>query len=78
MKERRDHQRTISIIDAPVMFIMGKEDQRIPVNKVIEMVALPKHSEIMILGNVGHMGYIEAKDAILEKCRYFARKCFKD
>jgi len=77
MKERRDHQRTISIIDVPVMFIMGKEDQRIPINKVIDMVGLPKHSEILILGDVGHMGYIESKGATLEKCLYFARKCFK-
>jgi pimeloyl-ACP methyl ester carboxylesterase len=78
MKERKDHQRTISIIDVPVLFIMGKEDQRIPIDKVIDMVALPKHSDVLILSNVGHMGYIEAKEEILEKCRYFTRKCFNE
>ncbi len=76
MKERRDHQRTISIMDVPVLIIAGKEDQRIPVSKVIEMIALPKHCDVLILGNVGHMGYIEAKEETLEKCRYFIRKCF--
>jgi pimeloyl-ACP methyl ester carboxylesterase len=76
MKERKDHQRTISILDVPVLFIAGKEDQRIPISKVIEMISLPKHCDILILSNVGHMGYIEAKDETLEKCRYFARKCW--
>jgi pimeloyl-ACP methyl ester carboxylesterase len=76
MKERKDHQRTLSVIDVPVLFILGKDDTRIPLGRVIEMVALPKHSEVLILGNVGHMGYIEAKTETLDKCRYFARKCF--
>ncbi len=76
MKERKDHQRSISIIDVPVLFIMGKEDQRIPIDKVIDMVALPKHCDVLILSNVGHMGYIEAKEETLEKCRYFVRKCW--
>lgn len=76
MKERKDHQRTIAVIDIPVLFILGKEDQRIPVDSAMEMIALPKHSDILILGNVGHMGYTEAKTVTLNKCRYFARKCF--
>jgi pimeloyl-ACP methyl ester carboxylesterase len=76
MKERKDHQRTISVIDVPVLFILGKDDSRIPLGRVIEMVALPKHSEVLILSDVGHMGYIEAKTKTLDKCRYFARKCF--
>jgi pimeloyl-ACP methyl ester carboxylesterase len=76
MKERRDHQRTVSVLDVPVMVIAGKEDQRIPVSNVIEMIGLPKHCDLLILGNVGHMGYIEAKKETLEKCRYFTKKCF--
>jgi pimeloyl-ACP methyl ester carboxylesterase len=77
MKGRKDHQRTLSILDAPVLIIAGKEDQRVTVNTVLEMVALPKHADVLILSNVGHMGYIEDKEATLEKCRYFTRKCFK-
>jgi len=76
MKERNDHQRTIAVMDVPVLFILGKEDQRIPIDRVMEMVALPKHSEVLILSDVGHMGYMEAKNETLGKCRYFARKCF--
>jgi pimeloyl-ACP methyl ester carboxylesterase len=75
MKERKDHRQTISTIDAKVLFIMGQDDQRIPLNKVVEMISLPNHSDVLILSDVGHMGYIEAKDETLEKCRYFARKC---
>ena len=75
MKDRKDHLHTLSAMDVPVLFILGKDDSRIPLEKAIEMVTIPNNSEVLILGNVGHMGYIEAEKETLEKCRYFARRC---
>ena len=46
----------------PVMFILGKEDARVPINSVLAQTLLPNHSEILILGECGHMGYIEMAD----------------
>ncbi len=76
MKERKDHLQTLSAMDVPVLFILGKDDSRIPLEKVIDMVTIPKHADVLIMGNVGHMGYIEAENETLEKCRYFARTCW--
>ncbi len=46
----------------PVMFIFGKEDGRVSINSVLAQTLLPKHAEILILGDCGHMGYIEMAD----------------
>ncbi len=43
----------------PVMFILGKEDTHSPVSEVMAQTLLPKHSEVLILADCAHMGYLE-------------------
>jgi len=62
--------------DKPVMFIIGKQDARIPYNQVLAQAVIPAHSEILLLDHVGHMGYIEAPSKTLSGVRHFALKCF--
>jgi pimeloyl-ACP methyl ester carboxylesterase len=45
----------------PILFIAGKMDSKIRIESVMEQALLPKHAELVILSNVGHMGFIEAK-----------------
>jgi len=65
MKQREDMQEFLSGYDQPVMFIVGKKDSRIQMKQMIEQIALPRHSEALILGDAGHMGYIEERDVTL-------------
>lgn len=58
----------------PVLFIAGKEDARIPIQNMLAQAILPQHAEVLILGKVGHMGFIEAKKETLEFITCFARK----
>ena len=58
----------------PVLFIAGKEDARIPVQKVMAQAILPAHAEILILAGVGHMGFVEAQKKTLEMLRGFAQR----
>lgn len=60
----------------PVLFIAGKHDSRIPIDKILAQAMLPLHSEMLILGNVGHMGYIEAKHITLQTIEKFAEKIY--
>lgn len=60
----------------PLLFIAGKQDTRIPIDKVMAQSMLPRHSETLILGDVGHMGYIEAKPITLITIEKFAEKIF--
>jgi pimeloyl-ACP methyl ester carboxylesterase len=58
----------------PVLFIAGKEDSRIPVQNILAQAILPRYSEVLVLGDVGHMGFIEAKEKTMEMVRGFAVK----
>jgi len=71
MKERRSHLELLTSTHLPVLFIAGKHDSRIPVQNVMAQALLPSHSEVLILGNTGHMGYIEARDETLGMIRSF-------
>ncbi|MCD4773307.1 MAG: alpha/beta hydrolase [Bacteroidales bacterium] len=76
MKERSGKLQFLINTDLPIQFIIGKQDSRIPYNEVLAQAALPKFSEIIILGNAGHMTYLEEKEITLKAVRYFALKCF--
>ena len=59
----------------PVLFIYGKQDPCIPIDTAMAQAMIPKHSEILLLDNVGHMSPLEARDIVKEKLRYFLRVC---
>jgi pimeloyl-ACP methyl ester carboxylesterase len=61
----------------PVLFIAGKEDMRIPVQNVLAQGILPRHSEVLVLADVGHMGFIEAKQQTIDMISCFAHKQFR-
>lgn len=61
----------------PVLFIIGKQDSRIPAQKILDQVILPSYSEIHILDNVGHMGFIEARSETTAAILHFAQKIYR-
>ncbi|MCF8365721.1 MAG: alpha/beta hydrolase, partial [Bacteroidales bacterium] len=77
LEAMRDRSGKIELLlntEIPVLFIAGKEDPRIPVQNVMAQAILPAHSEVMILGRTGHMGYIEARDKTFEMIKCFAAR----
>lgn len=77
LEAMRDRSGKIELLlntNVPVLFIAGKEDKRIPVQNVMAQAILPAHSEVLLLGNVGHMGFIEAREKTLDMLRCFIRK----
>ena len=62
----------------PVLFIAGKEDTRIPVQKVMAQAILPAHAEVLLLAGVGHVGFVEAQQKTLEMIRSFAQRVQPD
>ena len=65
MKQRDDNSKLLEELSAPVLFIAGKQDSRIAIEKILPQIALPRTSHALLLENVGHMGFIEAKDDCL-------------
>lgn len=60
MKNRPDRQHVLAQLKSPILFIIGKNDSRIPMQVILPQASLPEHSEVLLLDHVGHMGFIEA------------------
>jgi len=76
MKERPNRTAVLETTNHPLLFILGKEDSRIPMDLVLKQASLGTRCEVQILKNVGHMGYIEDEQYTLNSIKYFAKKCF--
>lgn len=71
MMERTDKRHILEKLMIPFLFIAGKKDTRVPFTKVLEQVALPNDSIALLLGDIAHMGYLEAPEKTL-----YALNCF--
>ena len=60
----------------PVMFIAGQKDTRVPFENIWVQMALTEVAYSLILKNVGHMGYLEARDQTLGFVQSFAEACY--
>jgi len=74
MKERSDKIELLKTFDKPVMYILGKEDSRIPADAALAQCGLANRCTVHILGGVGHMGYIEAQNETMNYITNFARQ----
>ncbi|MFZ4398573.1 MAG: alpha/beta fold hydrolase [Bacteroidales bacterium] len=75
MKLREAKLNVLTDLNLPFLFILGKKDSRVVLQQAMAQAMLPDHSEILLL-NIGHMGYIEARDETLFTVSAFAEKCF--
>lgn len=76
MRDRPNQLQYLLFTEIPVLFIIGKQDSRMPYNQLIAQAVIPSHSEIVLLEDVGHMGYIEAPDKTLQALKHFALRSF--
>jgi pimeloyl-ACP methyl ester carboxylesterase len=70
MIQRPDRTKMLQKATVPVLFIMGKYDNAVPLEDGLQQCHLPEKSYIYVLRNSGHMGMLEEKDKcneILEK-----------
>jgi len=76
MRDRISKLDFLAVTDQPVFFILGKADIKMAVAKVLEQTLLPKHCEVLILSDVGHMGFIEAKETTLNFLQGFLKTVY--
>jgi len=76
MRERTDKTKLLKNTKVPVLFIIGKKDSRTPMSVMSDQINLPKHSEVLILEHVAHMGFIEAANTCLSFINSFTIRCF--
>jgi pimeloyl-ACP methyl ester carboxylesterase len=76
MKSRPDRQRVLKESSVPVMIIAGRKDNNIPFEVYEQHFTLAKQTEILILENSGHMGFIEEMENSLIGIRRFVNKIY--
>ncbi len=76
MRQRTDKLNLLKNSRVPVMFIIGKKDPRTPLDMMYQQISLAEHSEVLILDNVAHMGFIEERDACLNFISDFTKHCY--
>jgi pimeloyl-ACP methyl ester carboxylesterase len=76
MKARTDRTRVLVESNLPVMIVAGKKDNYIPFSLYEQHFNLAKQTEILILENSGHMGFIEEKEKSLEGIRKYLEKIY--
>ncbi len=76
MKFRPSRLKVLNDLKVPVLFIIGRQDPRIPVENVLAETFLPDVCEIHMFEHVGHMGFIEAEEETYKAIFYFLKKIF--
>ncbi|NOU45929.1 MAG: alpha/beta hydrolase [Bacteroidales bacterium] len=77
MRDRADQTDLLKRIQVPVLFILGKEDKRMPYIKIMSQAALPAHAELLILDKVAHFGFMENPQIVGMTIGQFIEKCFQ-
>jgi len=77
MKERKGWLDLLDYVEMPLLFIIGKQDSRIPYSQVMAQAGIPSHSEVLLLENVGHLGFIEASSKTMAALRHFGMRCYE-
>jgi len=76
MKARPDRRDVLKVSTDPVLIIAGRKDNYIPFEVYEQHFDLAPHTDVVILENSGHMGFIEEKDKSLEGLRKFLKKIY--
>lgn len=74
MRDRIDREIILKFAPYPVLFIIGKEDNVLPYQDLVQQSKLPENSSYILLNNVGHMGFLEAKDETLKAVKQFVNQ----
>jgi pimeloyl-ACP methyl ester carboxylesterase len=77
MRDRPDRTHVLRHASFPVLFLVGKDDTAVPLDKSMEQVALPDYSQAVFLGKTGHMGMYERPSETLQAITDFAELVFK-
>ena len=78
MKERTGGLDLLIESKMPIFFVIGRQDSRMPYNKVIAQAMLAQNVQIQLLDKVGHMGFLEAPEKIFPVLRDFFRRCMTE
>lgn len=75
MRERAGSLEFLIETELPVMFVVGRNDSRMPYQKIMAQAMLCRNVQVQLLDHVGHMGFMETPAKIFPVLRDFFRRC---
>ncbi len=75
MRDRESYETVVSESEKPFLFVVGKNDQAVPIDLSLKQIAVPKYSNAILLDSVGHMGMFEKPDETVNFIEGFLNFC---
>jgi len=76
MKNRPSRDVVLHFANYPVLFIIGKYDNLLPMQSLLDQAEIAKHKDVLLLEKAGHMGFLEEPEICIKYLKRFIRKSF--
>jgi pimeloyl-ACP methyl ester carboxylesterase len=76
MKNRASRDVVLHFAEYPIMFIVGKYDNILPMQSLLNQAEITKHKHVLLLENTGHMGFLEEPELCVKQLKRFIRQSF--
>lgn len=73
MMTRPDLTDSLAKAVIPFLYIVGKKDNLIDFTTTVPKIKIPENSELIVIENSGHMGFIEEKEKSLNYIKHFIK-----
>lgn len=76
MAQRPSRIGVLQSLEVPILFVYGKNDNHIAPEIALTQALLPRHSELLLLADVGHMAFMEERDYVRPRLHNFVDTCY--
>ncbi|HWY36051.1 MAG TPA: hypothetical protein VNX68_15510 [Nitrosopumilaceae archaeon] len=77
MKDRPNRDVILNFAEYPIMMIIGKYDNVLPMQLLLNQSELIRKKHILLLENSGHMGFLESHAICIKEIKRFIRISFR-
>ncbi len=76
MKNRPSRDVVLHFVNYPVLFIIGKYDNLLPMQSLLDQAEIAKYKDVLLLEKSGHMGFLEEPEICAKQIKHFIRNSF--
>lgn len=75
MRDRKDRRKILEKLTVPILFVAGKDDIAVPLERTLTECSLPTDVTMHIFSDTGHMGFIEKEKESILILKHFIDYC---
>jgi pimeloyl-ACP methyl ester carboxylesterase len=76
MKTRPSRDVVLHFANYPILFIVGKYDNLLPMQSLLDQAEIAKYKNVLLLEKAGHMGFLEEPEICVKYLKRFIRNSF--